>query len=169
MSNSNFKPEGNPYQLSFEDDLKILHAYFLISFFILYKDDKSMMKYYKLCEHYQPGYYLFFIWQSRECRSVQQAQNKYTHTTNSLSTLHTVCQVSIQWVFFSLPLTSCVLLSPQRRVAGGAESISDPSLRPGNSMTDGQNQAVSQGQYKCLELSSKDYQENRTGERAKSF
>ncbi|TDH04291.1 hypothetical protein EPR50_G00150160 [Perca flavescens] len=49
------------------------------------------------------------------------------------------------------------------RVAGGAESISDPSLRPGNSMTDGQNQAVSQGQYKCLELSSKDYQENRTG------
>ncbi|XP_034747375.1 calcitonin gene-related peptide type 1 receptor isoform X6 [Etheostoma cragini] len=50
-----------------------------------------------------------------------------------------------------------------RRVVGGAESILDPSLRPGNSMTDGQSQAVSQGQYECLELSNKDHQENRTG------
>ncbi|XP_033493341.1 calcitonin gene-related peptide type 1 receptor [Epinephelus lanceolatus] len=50
-----------------------------------------------------------------------------------------------------------------RRTAGGAESISDPSLRPGHSMTDEQGQALSQGQYKCLELSKKDHQENRTG------
>ncbi|XP_032390824.1 calcitonin gene-related peptide type 1 receptor isoform X3 [Etheostoma spectabile] len=50
-----------------------------------------------------------------------------------------------------------------RRGVGGAESISDPSLRPGNSMTDGQSQAVSQGQYECLELSNKDHQANRTG------
>ncbi|XP_037651422.1 calcitonin gene-related peptide type 1 receptor [Sebastes umbrosus] len=49
------------------------------------------------------------------------------------------------------------------RVVGGAESISDPSLRPGRSVTDGQDQAVSQGQYKCLELSYKEHQENRTG------
>ena len=61
------------------------------------------------------------------------------------------------------------MLSPQRRVAGGAESISDPSLGPGHSVTDGQGQAVSQGQYKCLELSHKEHQENRTGERPKSF
>ncbi|XP_059205628.1 calcitonin gene-related peptide type 1 receptor isoform X1 [Centropristis striata] len=66
-------------------------------------------------------------------------------------------------VFFPLPLTSYVVLSPQRSVAGGAESISDPSLRPGHSMTDGQGQAMSLGQYKCLELSNKDHQENRTG------
>ncbi|XP_010772958.1 calcitonin gene-related peptide type 1 receptor [Notothenia coriiceps] len=50
-----------------------------------------------------------------------------------------------------------------RRVAGVAESISDPSLRPGLSLTDGQDQAVSQGQYKCLKLSNRDQQENRTG------
>ncbi|XP_034096749.1 calcitonin gene-related peptide type 1 receptor isoform X1 [Gymnodraco acuticeps] len=50
-----------------------------------------------------------------------------------------------------------------RRVAGVAESISDPSLRPGLSLTDGQDQAVSQDQYKCLKLSNRDQQENRTG------
>ncbi|KAL7381124.1 hypothetical protein ABVT39_000927 [Epinephelus coioides] len=50
-----------------------------------------------------------------------------------------------------------------RRAAGDTESISDPSLRPGHSMTDEQGQALSQGQYKCLELSKKDHQENRTG------
>ncbi|XP_045915119.1 calcitonin gene-related peptide type 1 receptor [Micropterus dolomieu] len=49
------------------------------------------------------------------------------------------------------------------RAAAGAESISDPSLRPGQSMTEGQAQAVSQGQYKCLELSNQYLQENRTG------
>lgn len=30
-------------------------------------------------------------------------------------------------------------------------------------------QAVSQGQFKCLQLSNKDHQENRTGEKLKSF
>ncbi|KAI4817946.1 hypothetical protein KUCAC02_011315, partial [Chaenocephalus aceratus] len=54
-------------------------------------------------------------------------------------------------------------LRRKRRVAGVAESISDPSLRPGLSLTDGQDQAVSQGQYKCLKLSNRDQQENRTG------
>ncbi|XP_031709618.1 calcitonin gene-related peptide type 1 receptor [Anarrhichthys ocellatus] len=49
-----------------------------------------------------------------------------------------------------------------RWVAGGAESISDPSLRPGHSMTDGHGQTLSKGQYKCLELSHKDHQDNRT-------
>ncbi|XP_044026958.1 uncharacterized protein calcr isoform X2 [Siniperca chuatsi] len=50
-----------------------------------------------------------------------------------------------------------------RRAVAGTESISDPLLKPGQSMTEGQSQAVSQGQYKCLELSNKDHQENRTG------
>ncbi|XP_034401358.1 LOW QUALITY PROTEIN: calcitonin gene-related peptide type 1 receptor [Cyclopterus lumpus] len=50
-----------------------------------------------------------------------------------------------------------------RRVVGGAESISDPSLRPGHSMTDGPGQMLSNGQYKCLELSHKEHQDNRTG------
>ncbi|KAM6903819.1 calcitonin gene-related peptide type 1 receptor [Lycodopsis pacificus] len=49
-----------------------------------------------------------------------------------------------------------------RWVAGGAESISDPSLRPGHSMTDGHGQTLSMGQFKCLELSHKDHQDNRT-------
>ncbi|XP_056256066.1 calcitonin gene-related peptide type 1 receptor isoform X1 [Seriola aureovittata] len=49
------------------------------------------------------------------------------------------------------------------RAAAGAEPISDPSLTPGQSMIEGQSQAVSQGQYKCLELSNKDHQEKRTG------
>ncbi|XP_076610983.1 calcitonin gene-related peptide type 1 receptor isoform X1 [Chaetodon auriga] len=48
-----------------------------------------------------------------------------------------------------------------RWAAAGAESFSDPSLRPGQSMTDGQ--AVSQAQFKCLQLSNKDHQGNRTG------
>ncbi|KAI3358497.1 hypothetical protein L3Q82_014916, partial [Scortum barcoo] len=65
--------------------------------------------------------------------------------------------------FFPLPLPSGVVLSPQRGAAAGAESIPDPSLKPGQSMTEGQGQAVSQGQYKCLELPDKDHQENRTG------
>uniref|UniRef100_UPI0037E8E2E8 calcitonin gene-related peptide type 1 receptor n=1 Tax=Semicossyphus pulcher TaxID=241346 RepID=UPI0037E8E2E8 len=50
-----------------------------------------------------------------------------------------------------------------RKAAAGTESISDSSLRTEPSMTEGQGQAVSQGQYKCLELSNKDHQENRTG------
>ncbi|XP_067467309.1 calcitonin gene-related peptide type 1 receptor [Thunnus thynnus] len=50
-----------------------------------------------------------------------------------------------------------------RRVAAGAETIPDPSLRPGQSIVEGWGQAVSQGQYKCLELSNKDHQQNRTG------
>ncbi|KAF3833758.1 hypothetical protein F7725_024962 [Dissostichus mawsoni] len=64
---------------------------------------------------------------------------------------------------FPPPFFSPLVLSPQRSVAGVAESISDPSLRPGLSLTDGQDQAVSQGQYKCLKLSNRDQQENRTG------
>ncbi|XP_054461399.1 calcitonin gene-related peptide type 1 receptor [Anoplopoma fimbria] len=49
------------------------------------------------------------------------------------------------------------------RAAGGAESISDPSISPGHSMTDGHDQPLSKGQYKCLELTHKDHQDNRTG------
>ncbi|GLD57835.1 calcitonin gene-related peptide type 1 receptor-like protein, partial [Lates japonicus] len=49
------------------------------------------------------------------------------------------------------------------KAAAGTGPISDPSLRPGQSMTEGQSQAASHGQYKCLELSNKDHQENRTG------
>ncbi|KAK2921196.1 calcitonin gene-related peptide type 1 receptor isoform X1 [Channa argus] len=49
------------------------------------------------------------------------------------------------------------------RAEAGAEPISDPSLRLGQSMTEGESQMVSQRQYKCLELSNKDYQENRNG------
>ncbi|KAG7245038.1 hypothetical protein INR49_023604 [Caranx melampygus] len=49
------------------------------------------------------------------------------------------------------------------RAAAGTEPISDPSLRPGQGTTEGQSQAASQGQYKCLELSNKDHHENRTG------
>ncbi|XP_020487357.2 calcitonin gene-related peptide type 1 receptor [Labrus bergylta] len=44
----------------------------------------------------------------------------------------------------------------------GAEGTSDPLLRTGQSMTEGQERAVSQDQYKCLELSNKHHQENRT-------
>ncbi|XP_071356798.1 calcitonin gene-related peptide type 1 receptor [Trachinotus anak] len=50
-----------------------------------------------------------------------------------------------------------------RSAAAGAEPISDSSLRPGQRMTEGQSQVVSQGQYKCLELSNKHQQENKTG------
>ncbi|XP_068431705.1 calcitonin gene-related peptide type 1 receptor isoform X2 [Clinocottus analis] len=50
-----------------------------------------------------------------------------------------------------------------RRVVGGTESISDPSLRPGHSMTDGHGQMLSKGQNKCLELSHEDHPINRTG------
>ncbi|XP_050922100.1 calcitonin gene-related peptide type 1 receptor isoform X2 [Lates calcarifer] len=49
------------------------------------------------------------------------------------------------------------------KAAAGTGPISDPSLRPGQSMTEGQSQAASHSQYKCLELSNKDHQENRTG------
>ncbi|KAK2830252.1 hypothetical protein Q5P01_018183 [Channa striata] len=49
------------------------------------------------------------------------------------------------------------------RAEAGAEPISDPSLRPGQTMTEGESQVVSQGQYKCLEVSNKDHQGNRTG------
>ncbi|CAB1443087.1 unnamed protein product [Pleuronectes platessa] len=48
------------------------------------------------------------------------------------------------------------------RAAAGTESISDPSLRRGQSMTEGQSPAVSQGQYQCLQPSNKDRQDNRT-------
>ncbi|XP_051245804.1 calcitonin gene-related peptide type 1 receptor isoform X1 [Dicentrarchus labrax] len=82
-----------------------------------------------------------------------------TDINNSPSTLHIVFQVRIKHVVF--PLTSGVVFSPQHRTVAGAESISDPSHRPGKSLTEGE--AMSQGQYRCLELSNKDHQENRTG------
>ncbi|XP_034561232.1 calcitonin gene-related peptide type 1 receptor [Notolabrus celidotus] len=49
------------------------------------------------------------------------------------------------------------------KVAAGAESVSEPSLRTRQSMTEGQGKAVSLGQYKCLEVSNKDHQENQNG------
>ncbi|XP_030267064.1 calcitonin gene-related peptide type 1 receptor [Sparus aurata] len=52
-----------------------------------------------------------------------------------------------------------VLLVP--RAAADAESISEPSLRPGQKVTEGQTE--SRGQYKCVDWSNKDHQENRTG------
>lgn len=55
-----------------------------------------------------------------------------------------------------------LVLSPQPRAAADAESISEPSLRPGQKVTEGQ--AESRGQYKCVDWSNKDHQENRTGE-----
>ncbi len=67
------------------------------------------------------------------------------------------------WVVF----TFGVVLSPQRRAAAGAQSVSDPLLRPGQSLIEGR--AVSQGQYKCLQLFNKDHKENRTGECPRSF
>ncbi|XP_065327113.1 calcitonin gene-related peptide type 1 receptor isoform X1 [Pelmatolapia mariae] len=52
------------------------------------------------------------------------------------------------------------------RTAEGTDSISDPSLSPQQSIIEGQSvQALSQGQYKCLELSRKGRQDNRTGVR----
>uniref|UniRef100_A0AAX7T429 Calcitonin gene-related peptide type 1 receptor n=1 Tax=Astatotilapia calliptera TaxID=8154 RepID=A0AAX7T429_ASTCA len=52
------------------------------------------------------------------------------------------------------------------RTAEGTDSISDPSLSPQQSIVEGQSvQALSQGQYKCLELSRKGRQESRTGVR----
>uniref|UniRef100_A0A669B2V9 Calcitonin gene-related peptide type 1 receptor n=1 Tax=Oreochromis niloticus TaxID=8128 RepID=A0A669B2V9_ORENI len=52
------------------------------------------------------------------------------------------------------------------RTAEGTDSTSDPSLSPQQSIIEGQSvQALSQGQYKCLELSRKGRQENRTGVR----
>lgn len=100
---------------------------------------------------------LYLIFDSQG--NVDQSSNH----NNFLSTLHSAFKVIIKHAFFPLPLSSGVVLSPQRGAAA------DPSLRPGQSMTAGQGQAVSQGQYKCLELSDKDHQENRTGERPKSF
>ncbi|XP_074542991.1 calcitonin gene-related peptide type 1 receptor [Halichoeres trimaculatus] len=49
------------------------------------------------------------------------------------------------------------------KVAAGEESVLDSSLRTGQSMSEGEVEAVSQGQHKCLEVSNKDHQENRTG------
>ncbi|KAM4631513.1 calcitonin gene-related peptide type 1 receptor [Polymixia lowei] len=54
-------------------------------------------------------------------------------------------------------------LPPGSRVAADAEPTSDTSLRPGQNVVEGQSQAASQGQYKCLELSNKDRPRNRTG------
>jgi len=57
------------------------------------------------------------------------------------------------------------MFSSQLRAAASSEPITDPSVIPGPSIVEGQSeQALSQGQYKCLELSNKDHQENRTGE-----
>nr|XP_046274161.1 uncharacterized protein calcr isoform X4 [Scatophagus argus] len=47
------------------------------------------------------------------------------------------------------------------RVVKGTESITEPSLNSGQSMTE--RRAESQGQYKCLDMSKKDHQESRTG------
>nr|XP_020469780.1 calcitonin receptor isoform X1 [Monopterus albus] len=55
------------------------------------------------------------------------------------------------------------VLLVRRAAAADTEPVSDASHSPGKSMTEGQSQAVSQGQYKCLELSNKDHPENRTG------
>lgn len=109
--------------------------------------------------------YLIFYSQG-ECRSEQQPANTHKHT--HLLPLFTLVQVSIRHGFFPPPLTSSVVLSLQCKAAAGTGPISDPSLRPGQSMTEGQSQAASHSQYKCLELSNKDHQENRTGERPKS-
>ncbi|KAG7501002.1 calcitonin receptor [Solea senegalensis] len=49
------------------------------------------------------------------------------------------------------------------RAATDTEQISEPSLRPGQQMTEGPSPAVSQSQYRCLELSNKDQQDNTTG------
>ncbi|KAM4539366.1 calcitonin gene-related peptide type 1 receptor isoform 1-T2 [Odontesthes bonariensis] len=50
------------------------------------------------------------------------------------------------------------------RAAASSEPITDPSVIPGPSIAEGQSaQPLSQGQYKCLELSNKDHQENRAG------
>ncbi|XP_056154273.1 calcitonin gene-related peptide type 1 receptor [Lampris incognitus] len=48
-------------------------------------------------------------------------------------------------------------------VAAGTEPTTDTSVKPAENITEGQGQAVSQGQYKCLELSNKDRLHNRTG------
>uniref|UniRef100_UPI003AACC4C9 calcitonin gene-related peptide type 1 receptor n=1 Tax=Centroberyx gerrardi TaxID=166262 RepID=UPI003AACC4C9 len=58
------------------------------------------------------------------------------------------------WVLLSLMVCGA---------AAGAEPTADTSLRPGHSVMESQGQAVSQGQYKCLELSNKDQPRNRTG------
>ncbi|MEQ2292359.1 hypothetical protein AMECASPLE_022418, partial [Ameca splendens] len=48
--------------------------------------------------------------------------------------------------------------------AAGAETISETSLSPGLSTVSGQSEkALSQGQYRCVEPSRRDAQENRTG------
>ncbi|KAM9737814.1 calcitonin gene-related peptide type 1 receptor isoform 1-T1 [Menidia menidia] len=52
---------------------------------------------------------------------------------------------------------------PVLRAAAGSDPIPDPSVSPGRSTVGQSEQAVSQGQYTCLELSKKDHQENRTG------
>ncbi|KAM3858431.1 calcitonin gene-related peptide type 1 receptor [Diretmus argenteus] len=49
------------------------------------------------------------------------------------------------------------------RVATGAEPTPDTSLRSGQSIMEGLGRAVSQGQYKCLDLSNKEQPRNRTG------
>ncbi|XP_068188544.1 uncharacterized protein calcr isoform X2 [Antennarius striatus] len=45
------------------------------------------------------------------------------------------------------------------RVIAGTESVSDPSLSPGQSMTD----RLAASQHKCLNLSNRDHQQNRSG------
>uniref|UniRef100_A0A3Q3XP77 Calcitonin gene-related peptide type 1 receptor n=1 Tax=Mola mola TaxID=94237 RepID=A0A3Q3XP77_MOLML len=57
--------------------------------------------------------------------------------------------------------SSHLWLSPQHRAVAGSDSVSDPLLSPVQNVTEGQ--AVSQGQCRCLELSNKEHQQNRTG------
>lgn len=57
----------------------------------------------------------------------------------------------------------------QLREEAGAETISGKSLSSGPSTVTGQSEeALSQGQYRCVEPSERGAQENRTGERQKS-
>ncbi|XP_069550660.1 calcitonin gene-related peptide type 1 receptor isoform X4 [Brachyistius frenatus] len=72
------------------------------------------------------------------------------------------------WILWFLLVVSASLshrrMYWQRRAAVVTEPTSDPLLSPGQSFAEGQSeQALSQGQYKCLELSKKDHRENRTG------
>lgn len=86
----------------------------------------------------------------------------YPITVNLCSVLF---KVSTKHVDFPLLLIFGVVLSSQCRVTSDADSISDTLLRPEYSMTE--EPMVSQAQYKCLEMSNKDHQGNRTGEKPK--
>ncbi|XP_047461761.1 calcitonin gene-related peptide type 1 receptor isoform X2 [Mugil cephalus] len=58
------------------------------------------------------------------------------------------------WILWFLPMCTA---------AAGNEPISHPSLNNGQNIIEGRSEeALSQGQYKCLELSNKDHQQNRT-------